>query len=63
MDGGEAVETVAFGLDGRFYEIDLSAANASRLRDGIADYRAAQHMGKEILGEVSAKAIKRKKRK
>jgi hypothetical protein len=31
-DGGPADETVAFGLDGRQYEIDLSHANAESLR-------------------------------
>jgi hypothetical protein len=31
-DGGPAEETVAFGLDGRQYEIDLSRANAEGLR-------------------------------
>ena len=33
LDGTEATETVTFGLDGVSYEIDLSAANATRLRD------------------------------
>jgi Lsr2 len=32
MDGGDAEETVHFALDGKTYEIDLSAANASSLR-------------------------------
>jgi hypothetical protein len=31
-DGSRADETVAFGLDGRQYEIDLSRANAESLR-------------------------------
>jgi hypothetical protein len=31
-DGGRADETVAFSLDGRQYEIDLSRANAESLR-------------------------------
>ncbi len=30
IDGGEADETVSFGLDGSSYEIDLSSANASK---------------------------------
>jgi Lsr2 len=41
IDGGEAAETVTFGLDGKTYEIDLSAANADRLRDGLAPYVGA----------------------
>lgn len=38
LDGGEAEETVTFGLDGKSYEIDLTAANASKLRDALAPY-------------------------
>lgn len=38
LDGGEAAETVEFGLDGRKYEIDLSEANAQRLRDALAEF-------------------------
>jgi hypothetical protein len=41
LDGGEAAETVAFGLDGRSYEIDLNARNAKALRDALAKYVAA----------------------
>ncbi|WAB08850.1 Lsr2-like DNA bridging protein [Streptomyces phage Success] len=33
LDGGEADETVTFALDGKTYEIDLSTANADKLRD------------------------------
>lgn len=32
IDGGKAVETIAFGLDGQTYEIDLGKRNADRLR-------------------------------
>jgi len=38
IDGGEATETVTFGLDGVSYEIDLNAANAAKLRDAFAVY-------------------------
>ncbi|MEU7513642.1 Lsr2 family protein [Streptomyces sp. NPDC042898] len=41
IDGGEAAETVAFGLDGKTYEIDLNAANAKKLRKTLAPYLAA----------------------
>jgi hypothetical protein len=41
LDGGQAEETVAFALDGSAYEIDLSAKNAQKLRDGFAAYVAA----------------------
>ncbi|QLQ14824.1 MAG: Lsr2 family protein [Micropruina sp.] len=40
LDQSEAAETVAFGLDSVSYELDLSAANAQRLRDLLAPYVA-----------------------
>jgi len=42
LDGeSEAAETVEFALDGVGYEIDLSAANAERLRDQMAEWVGA----------------------
>lgn len=38
LDGGEAAESVSFGLDGVEYTIDLSSKNAKRLRDGLDVY-------------------------
>ncbi|AEM80303.1 histone-like nucleoid-structuring protein Lsr2 [Streptomyces violaceusniger] len=38
LEGGQAEETVTFGLDGKVYEIDLNSANASKLRDALAPY-------------------------
>jgi hypothetical protein len=38
LDGSDADETVTFALDGTTYEIDLSAANAAKLRDALAPY-------------------------
>jgi sRNA-binding protein len=38
LDGSEATETVSFGLDGNTYEIDLSSANASKLRKELSQY-------------------------
>ena len=38
IDGGDADETVQFALDGKSYEIDLSAANATKLRDALRPY-------------------------
>lgn len=43
------IETVKFGLDGVEYEIDLTAANASRLRDGVADFVAS---GRKVGGRA-----------
>lgn len=39
-DGGEADETVSFALDGAEYEIDLSSANATELRNALAPWLA-----------------------
>jgi hypothetical protein len=41
LDGGQAEETVSFGLDGSSYEIDLSKKNAKALRDALAPYVAS----------------------
>jgi len=41
IDGGAAVETVGFALDGVSYEIDLSVKNAAKLRDAFAGYLGA----------------------
>ncbi|MFE2938787.1 Lsr2 family protein [Streptomyces sp. NPDC059255] len=41
IDGGDAAETVAFGLDGKSYEIDLNPANAKKLRKALAPFVAA----------------------
>ena len=38
LDGGEASETVSFGLDGTNYEIDLNEENATALREAFAAY-------------------------
>jgi hypothetical protein len=40
LEPGEG-ETVLFSLDGRSYEIDLTADNAQKLRDTFADYISA----------------------
>lgn len=38
LTGGQAEETVSFALDGTRYEIDLSAANAKKLRNTFAKF-------------------------
>lgn len=40
LDGTDAVETVVFGLDGESFELDLSDANASALRQTFAPWVA-----------------------
>jgi hypothetical protein len=47
LDGGEADETVTFGVDGKSYEIDLSTANADKLREILEPYAEA---GRKISG-------------
>lgn len=41
IDGGSAVETIYFSLDGVSYEIDLGKRNADRLRAAMAAYSEA----------------------
>ncbi|MFF5155980.1 Lsr2 family protein [Streptomyces sp. NPDC000348] len=38
IDGSEAAETIAFGLDGTSYEIDLNETNARKLRQALEPY-------------------------
>ncbi len=38
LDDSEATETVAFGLDGTSYEIDLNDSHAEELREALAGY-------------------------
>ena len=38
LDESPAAETVSFALDGVSYEIDLSEANAGRLREALAPF-------------------------
>jgi hypothetical protein len=38
LDGGDADETVTFALDGRSYELDVSSANAARLREAFRPF-------------------------
>lgn len=40
LDGGEASETVRFGVDGHHYEIDLSTEHAEQLREALSPFRA-----------------------
>ena len=54
IDGGKAVETVSFGLDGKQYEIDLGAKNAKNLRKAVAAYIGAARKVKANVGNRSA---------
>jgi len=69
FDGSVADGTVTFGLDGKSYEIDLSAANAQKLRGALAEFvekarkvggkqakapRVGTRSGTKDLGDVRA---------
>jgi hypothetical protein len=54
LDQGAADETVSFGLDGTNYEIDLSAKNAAKLRDALANYVANGRRARGGAGARSA---------
>ena len=56
IDGGEAAETVTFGLDGTSYEIDLSNANAEKLRDALAPFIAAARKAPARTGRRSSRS-------
>jgi hypothetical protein len=45
LDGGDAAETVSFGLDGTTYAIDLSKRNAAALRKALRRYIKAGRKG------------------
>ena len=49
LDGGEAAETVAFGLDGRTYEIDLNAKNAKALARRAGQVRRRPPAGQAVV--------------
>lgn len=47
IDGSEAAETLSFSLDGKQYEIDLSAENATKLREDFEIWaKSARRVGK-----------------
>ncbi len=58
FDGSEAEGTVAFGLDGTQYEIDLNTSHAKELRTTLARYigagrkvtSAARRAGRRVAG-------------
>ena len=56
LDGSSAEETVAFGLDGGTYEVDLSADNASQLREALASYVAHGRKASLIRGASQRRA-------
>nr|WP_116245539.1 Lsr2 family protein [Nocardiopsis sp. FIRDI 009] len=55
LDGGEAEETVTFGLDGSVYEIDLSAGNAAKLREALTPFVEAARKAPAKSGRGTAR--------
>ena len=45
LDGSEATEQVEFAVDGRSYQIDLSAANSAKFREALAPFMSAARRG------------------
>ncbi|QIK65104.1 Lsr2 family protein [Nocardioides sp. HDW12B] len=58
IDGTDADETVTFSLDGVHYEIDLSAANADKLRESLSLYigHGRKTSGRRRTGAPARKA-------
>lgn len=57
LDGGQADESVKFGLDGFAYEIDLSHEHAGTLREALNDYVAvARRIGRYSTSSKSSTA-------
>lgn len=61
LDGGEADQTVSFGLDGTAYEIDLSDKNATAMREALSNYIGAASVARADR-EASAKRAVREHR-
>lgn len=55
LDGGEAHESLTFGLDGVEYNIDLSEANAKKLRSAFATFLPhARRIGRRSAGTTAS---------
>jgi hypothetical protein len=55
LDGSEASETVAFGIDGETYEIDLNEDNTAALRESLAPYVKAGRKSGRTSGKGARK--------
>ncbi|CAG6396525.1 Nucleoid-associated protein Lsr2 [Actinacidiphila cocklensis] len=58
LDGGEADETVTFALDGVTYEIDLTTANADKLRGLLNPYTDSGRRTGGRVGRGRTKAVR-----
>ncbi|MBD0742125.1 Lsr2 family protein [Streptomyces sp. CBMA152] len=58
LDGGEADETVTFALDGKSFEIDLTTANADKLRELLEPYtKSGRRTGRAASGRGKGRAV------
>jgi hypothetical protein len=58
IDGGDADETISFALDGRSFEIDVSAENAARLRAAFEPFIAkARQRGGTVARSAPAETM------
>jgi len=57
IDHSVADETVTFALDGKSFEIDLSSANADRLRAALEEFRA---VARPLGGRVAVKPARKR---
>lgn len=53
LSGDVADETIEFGLDGKNYEIDLTTANAKKLRDVLSEYVGSARRATSTRGRRS----------
>ena len=60
LDGSPGAETIAFGLDGVSYEIDLGQSNRARLADTLAPFiaggRRVRRGGRRRAGDPAGSA-------
>ncbi len=61
INGAEAAETVSFSVDGVSYEIDLTTANAKKLRDDLATWvgHARRASGRKTTRRATAAGLRR----
>lgn len=63
LDGGAAAESIAFGLDGKNFEIDLSEKHAAELRDVLVRFvGAARRAGGSSVPVTRQKSASRSSR-
>jgi Lsr2 len=62
LDGGTAEETVSFSIDGRSYEIDLNATNATELRQAFTPYQENARRARSAGRKTASRAANSRER-